>query len=291
MLFKFNVKMGCLKLHILEEQYQRTELKVSYRKEELTFKNSDGFVRSNHFEFRQYDPAIMRFHTMDPLAELFHWQSPYLYATNNPVRYIDYKGLASMEWFKYFMQGVTGNFLDDDDEWGNFSSSGVLGLFGDNSGQSPPNPDVDAHVDLDEVIIIGKKPSWFRRLINRFNNRRGGQTYTSSSPGTDTTPGKSNEPDVNIDAFGFVEELMKNYEVHEAEKVVKAAIQTDNSNINYDTVRTYMINLSNQVKTMKSYNYGIDSIYKYNPGDTVTLIIHIYGGTVIQTINYNWPER
>ena len=32
--------MGCVKLHILDEQYKRTELKISYTNKELTFNNS-----------------------------------------------------------------------------------------------------------------------------------------------------------------------------------------------------------------------------------------------------------
>ena len=36
----FFKKMGCVKLHILDEQYKRTELKVSYINKELTFSNS-----------------------------------------------------------------------------------------------------------------------------------------------------------------------------------------------------------------------------------------------------------
>lgn len=40
-------KLGCVQLHILEQQYKRTELKVSYIKKELTLKNSALNERSN----------------------------------------------------------------------------------------------------------------------------------------------------------------------------------------------------------------------------------------------------
>jgi hypothetical protein len=36
--------MGCIKLHILDEQYERAELKVSYRKKELNSNFCAGFV-------------------------------------------------------------------------------------------------------------------------------------------------------------------------------------------------------------------------------------------------------
>lgn len=44
-----------------------------------------------------YDPALARFHTIDPLASMYSGQSPYVYAANNPIRYIDYKGMQASE--------------------------------------------------------------------------------------------------------------------------------------------------------------------------------------------------
>jgi RHS repeat-associated protein len=42
---------------------------------------------------RFYDPSLGRFTTHDPMTEEFMFQSPYLYASNNPVRFIDYRGM------------------------------------------------------------------------------------------------------------------------------------------------------------------------------------------------------
>ncbi len=42
---------------------------------------------------RQYDAALGRFTTVDPLAEKYYGVSPYAYCGNNPVRYIDPTGM------------------------------------------------------------------------------------------------------------------------------------------------------------------------------------------------------
>lgn len=41
---------------------------------------------------RFYDPGLARFHTIDPKAEKFGFQTPYAYAANNPILFIDENG-------------------------------------------------------------------------------------------------------------------------------------------------------------------------------------------------------
>lgn len=46
------------------------------------------------YEARHYDATIARFVTIDPLAEDYSFQTPYAYAINDPVRYIDKFGMG-----------------------------------------------------------------------------------------------------------------------------------------------------------------------------------------------------
>lgn len=117
--------MGCLKLEILKD-YKPT-LRVVGKNPETekkcvncypfgapmpgrTFNSSEyrfGFNgmekddeikgSGNHYttEFRQYDPRLGRWFSIDPLFSDFPWQSPYVAFDNNPVLLNDPKGLSA----------------------------------------------------------------------------------------------------------------------------------------------------------------------------------------------------
>jgi len=61
---------------------------------------------------RFYDPALARFHTVDPLAEDYNFQSPFVYAANSPIFFIDYNGEGPIaNWIKRRVEKSGGVFI------------------------------------------------------------------------------------------------------------------------------------------------------------------------------------
>jgi len=61
-----------------------------------------------------HDPRVGRFFAVDPLVKKYSFQSPYAFATNNPVRLVDVDGLGvegCCETLKGFVVGMTDNLF------------------------------------------------------------------------------------------------------------------------------------------------------------------------------------
>ena len=57
------------------------------------------------FDFRLYESRLGRFLSVDPLAKSYPWYSPYIFAGDNPIKFVDVEGLEQGE--KYYAESKT----------------------------------------------------------------------------------------------------------------------------------------------------------------------------------------
>lgn len=116
---------------------------------------------------RFYDPTLGRFHTQDRFAEKFNDVSPYQYALNNPIRYIDVNGDSIAVAAQNAVNYVIKNY-DNNDSQPARCNIGAVRVFREETGST----DLDMPGNIDDAMLASQildhvinSPDWVQEEV------------------------------------------------------------------------------------------------------------------------------